>query len=172
MSPASFSIVNIFLVLRVALMFGRCHFARFHNGHNPRGFLQIWVWLVKFYIWMIEIQIIKIRITGNALQLLSHWYSPYVVRLAVLVPTRVPLTLTKQVYSPSSSTPTLRIVKAAVVSPDTWSTSSKGLSTSDPSSVLLHRYVMAVDPSALQLKVTLSPVVTVWSGMLSITGEK
>ena len=129
---------------------------------------------MKFYIRMIEIRIIKIQITGNALQLLSHWYSPCVVRLAVLVPTRVPLTLTKQVYSPSSSTPTLRIVKVGVVSPNTrlGITSSKPLSTSDPSSVLLHLYEMAGDPSALQLKVTLSPVVTVWSGMLSITEEK
>ena len=105
-------------------------------------------------------------------QLSFHWYSPCVVRLAVLVPTRAPLTLTKQVYSPSSSKPTLRIVKVGVVTPDTRSTSSKGLSTRDPRSVLLHRYEMAGDPSALQLKVTLSPVVTVWSGMLSITEEK
>ena len=105
-------------------------------------------------------------------QLSFHWYSPCVVRLAFLVPTRVPLTLTKQVYSPSSSTPTLRIVKDDVVSPDTRSTSLKPLSTIDPSSVLLHRYVMAGDPSALQLKVTLSPVVTVWSGMSSITEER
>ena len=166
--PSISSTLNIFLVLSVALMIWRCHFARFHNGRNPRGFCKYGCGLWNFMFEWSICQIIEVWTTGNAL----HWYSPCVVRLAVLVPTRVPLTLTKQVYSPSSSTPTLRIVKVGVVSPDTRSTSSKALSTSDPRSVLLHRYEMAGDPSALQLKVTLSPVVTVWSGMLSITEGK
>ena len=39
--PSVSSTLNIFLVLSVALMIGSCHFARFHNGRNPRGFLQI-----------------------------------------------------------------------------------------------------------------------------------
>ena len=51
------SIINTFSALRVALTIGKCHFARFCNRHVPTWLLQIWVWLVKFYVQIIEVQI-------------------------------------------------------------------------------------------------------------------